>query len=294
MLKKLASAWFAAAALVLPAHAAQTLSVEGVVSPAWVERANGSREPLAAGMALQNREKVRTGAGSRALLRMADGSAIKLGENAVLAVDDLAQKPGVTARQLVTASLDVAQGAFRFTTNVFAKQRSERDVKIRITTVTAGIRGTDVWGKSADDRDVVCLIEGKIAVNHAGRDFTMDEPLQFFIAPRKGEPKPVAPVGKQQLQQWAEETEIKPGSGAVARGGKFGVQVSSKADQKSALQDYDKLREAGYPAQIRTVKKKGGGEEFRVRVLSLPGLADAKAVVDKLNGIGFTEAKPTK
>ena len=64
--------------------------------------------------------------------------------------------------------------------------------------------------------------------------------------------------------------------------------------ERTALQDYDKLREAGYPAQIRTVKKKDGGEEFRVRVLSLPGLADAKAVVDKLNGIGFTEAKPTK
>lgn len=290
MLNRFVTAVLLCLSVALPAHAAQTLTVEGLVSPAWVERANGQRDPLSVGMALADKERIHTGNGARALLRLADGSAIKLGENALLAVDDLAQKSGVTAKQLVTASLDVARGAFRFTTNVFARQRSERDVKIRITTVTAGIRGTDVWGKSSDDRDVVCLIEGKIAVNHAGKDFTMDQPLQFFIAPRKGEPKPVAPVDKKQLQEWAAETEIQDGSGAAKRGGKFRVEVSTRTDQKSALQDYDALRKAGYPAEIRPVKT-DAGEEFRVRILNLPGLKDAKALIDRLNTLGFQEAK---
>ncbi|HSB48795.1 MAG TPA: hypothetical protein VLD15_04705, partial [Burkholderiales bacterium] len=57
--------------------AAQTLTVEGVVSPAWVER-GGARLPLAVGMQLNDRDRVVTGSGSRALLRLAEGSAVKL------------------------------------------------------------------------------------------------------------------------------------------------------------------------------------------------------------------------
>src|SRR5688500_16697449 len=69
--------FIAAAVLVLmglPAYAAMVLTVESVLSPAWVERANGRREPLAAGMELNNKEKVHTGDGDRALLRLAEGS----------------------------------------------------------------------------------------------------------------------------------------------------------------------------------------------------------------------------
>ena len=49
----------------LAATASAVLTVESVLSPAWVERANGRREPLAAGMALANKEKVHTGDGGR-------------------------------------------------------------------------------------------------------------------------------------------------------------------------------------------------------------------------------------
>src|SRR5689334_22603165 len=63
----------------IPAQAA-VLTVESVLSPAWIERANGRREPLAVGMELNSKEKVHTGDGGRAMLRLAEGSAIKLGE----------------------------------------------------------------------------------------------------------------------------------------------------------------------------------------------------------------------
>src|SRR5687767_3191374 len=43
------------------AASAPVLTVESVLSPAWVERADGRREPLAVGMALANKEKVHTG-----------------------------------------------------------------------------------------------------------------------------------------------------------------------------------------------------------------------------------------
>jgi hypothetical protein len=292
MFRKLAIA----VAFMLPASpplAAQTLIVEGIVSPAWVER-GGIREPLAAGALLRDKDRIHTGAGARALLRMAEGSAVKLGENAVLAVDDLREKQGADARPLVSAALDVVRGAFRFTTGVFGKQKAERDVKIRISTVTAGIRGTDVWGKSESERDIVCLVEGRIAVEHGGKQFTMQEPLSFFIAPRKAKPPPIAPVSKAQLEQWVEETEIRAGSGAMSKDAREGVDVLATRDHNAAGQSRDKLRASGYPAQIETLRDSYGSEAYRVRIGGLAGAKDAQALAAKLKASGFPDAKAAR
>lgn len=269
--------------------AAQTLIVESLVSPAWLER-GGKREPLAVGVRLAREDRIHTGSGSRALLRMAEGSAVKVGGNAVLAVDDLREKKGADA-PLVTATLDVVRGAFRFTTGVFGKQRAGRDVKIRIATVTAGIRGTDVWGKSEAERDIVCLLEGRISVEHAGRQFIMQEPLSFFIAPRKEKPKPVAPVSKQQVDEWSEETEIREGSGAIRRGGRYRVETDGTRSHDAAVRTRHELREAGFPAEIETVRDSYGNEEYRATVGNLPGAKDAQALAQKLRSLGFSEAQ---
>lgn len=278
------------ALLAVPALAAP-LTVEGVASPAWVDRAGtGERVPLQVGMALEDKDTIRTGRGSRALLKMADGSAVKLGEDAVLALDDLSEKQGDRARKIVTASLDVVRGAFRFTTGVFAKRQTERNVRIRVATVTAGIRGTDLWGKSDAQRDIVCLIEGRISVNHAQTgEFTMSDPLAFFIAPRQASPLPVGKVDPKQLEQWATETELTTVGGGARRGGKFRVVASAHADQQGALRDYDALRNAGFPAVIQPV-----GKEYRVRILNLPTQHDAQAVIEKLKGLGMAQAAVAK
>jgi hypothetical protein len=276
-----------ALAALAAAPALATLTVEGVVSPAWVERAGTSeRVPLEVGMTLRNSDKVHTGRDSRALLKMADGSAVKLGEDAVLNVDGLAETKDERARRLVTASLDVVRGAFRFTTDVFAKRQAGRDVKIRVATVTAGIRGTDLWGKSDAERDLVCLIEGRISVNHEQTgEFTMSDPLAFFIAPRKAKPLPVGTVDKKQLDEWARETELDTTGGGARRGGKFSVIASVSADQQSALRDYDRLRQAGFPAAIRPV-----GGEYRVRISGIASQKEAQAMVEKLKGLGMAQA----
>jgi len=276
------------------AAAASTLTVEGVVSPAWVER-GGARMPLAVGMQLNDRDRLVTGPGSRALLRMAEGSAVKLGENAALVVDNLADKLGANTARLVTASLDVVRGAFRFTTGILGKHAAGRDVKVRISTVTAGIRGTDLWGKSDDQRDLVCLIEGSISVSHAQTgEFTMAEPLSFFVAPRQGKPLPVAGVDPMQLKEWATETEIQAGSGGARRGGRYQVDASIAPDQKTALAAYDTLRAAGYPAVVRPVKKEDGSQEYRVRIQQMPTQQDAQATVEKIKTLGMTEAAVSK
>jgi hypothetical protein len=191
---------------------ARTLTVEAVVSPAWVERAGGAREPLQPGAVLNDGDRVLTGGGARALLRVAEGSAVKLGENAQLRVDRMADR-GLAAGRVVSGALDVLQGAFRFTTRIFGSPQARRDINVRIVTVTAGIRGTDVWGKSSPDRDVVCLIEGRIYVQHREQAFTMQDPLSFFIAGRDGSRQPVAPVPEAQRQPQRRNTSPDTGRG---------------------------------------------------------------------------------
>ena len=174
-------------------------------------------------MALEDKDTDPTGRGSRALLRMADGSAVKLGENAMLALDDLSEKQGDRARKIVTASLDVVRGAFRFTTGVFAKRQAQRNVKIRVATVTAGIRGTDLWGKSDAQRDIVCLLEGQDFGQSRADGRVHDVGAARFLhrAAQQRSRCPWGPSTRKQLDQWAAETELGTAAGGARRGGRF-------------------------------------------------------------------------
>ena len=278
---------FVAALLMLTATAAvaaarPNIVVEGVQMPAWVEHASGVREPLMIGSPLSNKDRIYTGPGARALLRLADGSLIKLGENGILALDDLGQKK-IKLKDVVTASLDVLAGAFRFTTQALYKFRGERDVKVRLVTISAGIRGTDLWGKAEKTRNIVCLIEGTIAVAHGDREFTMDQPLSFYIVSKDEPQLPVTPVAKEQLDQWAAETEIADGAGALRAGGKWRVYLADADSQSGALGIYDQLRLAGYAAEIRPAKS-AAGMTYRVRISHLPSQQAAEALAGKLKG----------
>lgn len=259
---------------------ARTLTVESVVSPAWVERAGG-REPLTVGMQLNDKDKIVTGERARVLLRMAEGSAVKLGENATLGLDGLTEQKTADNHPLIGASLDVLKGAFRFTTGVFSKSRAERNVNVRISTVTAGIRGTDVWGRSNDEQDVVCLLEGRISVRHEQHEFVMNEPLQFFIAPRNAPPQPVGKVSREQIDTWARETEIDEGQGATRAGGRFRVEIARFADQSAARELESRLKAAGYPAVIDPV----AGGQYAVCVLDIATAKDRDALAARLKAV---------
>ena len=86
-----------ALAVALPTYAVAqpAASVEGVQMPAWVER-NGRRTPLLPGMELRAGDQIFTGAGSRALLRLAEGSVVKLGENGTLRIAQCCVVTGMT------------------------------------------------------------------------------------------------------------------------------------------------------------------------------------------------------
>lgn len=279
VLAMLGAALLAVAAV--QARAAPAAVVEGVQMPAWVERAGSGavrRHPLAPGMELRGGDELRTGVGARVYVKLAEDSLVKLGENASLRILDLALERG----GFFKAALHVLEGAFRFTTDLLAKER-RREVSIRVATVTAGIRGTDLWGKSAPEREIVCLIEGRIEVGAEGEaPVVISEPRQFYQRV-KGATQPVGLVEPTQLAQWARETEIAEGRGAARRGGRWQVTLARAGTQKAALELYDRLRDAGYAAEIFPVKA-GDGHEYLVRITRLATQADAEALAEQLRG----------
>ena len=259
-----------------PARPAPLAMVEAVQMPAWVER-GGARYPLVPGMELRDSDSVRTGDNSRLLLRTADGSAIKLGEKGSLVLDNMRMRGG----NVFEAALKVAEGAFRFTTEVFAPFRGKRDVRIAIRTVTAGIRGTDLWGRSAADRQIVCLIEGRIDLTPPGESpIAMDQRLSFYVR-EMGRSQPVAIVLADQLREWAGETETRTGQGVSRRGGKWKLTASPGLTHNRALDLYTDLRKAGYPAEIIPAKA-GGKRVYNVRLSNFETRKDAEFVAGAL------------
>ncbi len=267
----------------LSAQAAPDALVQAVQMPAWLQR-GASTEPLRIGTVLRNDDKLITGANARVYVQTADGSTVKLGENATVMLDDLSQHGA--EQGVFSAVLNVVKGAFRFTTASVAKLKG-RDITLKVAGATIGIRGTDVWGKDGQDdkgveMGVVCLIEGKIAVNGADhQDFVMDQPLSFYKMPKDAPPLAVAPVDPAQLKKWALETEI--AQPAVQIGGTWKVNLLTAADQAGALAAYDQWRAAGYDVRLQPVAHEGGWT-YTVRIVQLPNRAEAERLAARLKG----------
>ena len=247
-------------------------TVEAVQYPAWLDR-GGNTVPLTPGTTLQADDKLRTGGNARVQLRMGEGSTVKLGENARFVIER------VENRGVFRAALNVLTGAFRFTTDALRKGQ-QRDISIKVKNVTAGIRGTDLWGKSTDARDLVCLLEGKISVGAEGHPtVTLDQPLDFYQKPRDGEPA-VAKVDQKQVDIWSAETEISRDGAAGRQGGKWRVIAAEFTSRDEALSMNRLLRTSGYPSEIGK-----RGDNTTVVIAGLAGESEARALTGNLRGI---------
>lgn len=268
--------------------------VDGVVMPAWLER-SGLRQPIFAGMALQEHDRIETGAKARIELSLPEGSKVRLGEHAQLGLETLRVKRDGGSVFLQSA-LRVVVGAFRFTTSALSKASNRRDVNIRFATVTAGIRGTDVWGKQSDTKEIVCLLEGKIEVardmvaGQSSAPITMDQPLQFYIAPKDQPALPIGRVADAQLAEWAAETAIAANTGAAAVGGLWKITFDRDTSFAGALALHAELRKLGYPAEF-VPDKKDGQRIYIVQLGQLSSEADARALAARMAHIGSTLPK---
>lgn len=227
------------------ASAAPSGTVEIVQSPAWVDHA-GHRVAVAPGQLLEDTARIVTGAQARVVIRLAEGSTVKLGEDTQFS---MRVTPEGTDRTLFSAALDVLQGAFRFTTAALGKD-FRRDIRATVGTATIGIRGTDVWGKAASDRDFVVLIEGAIEITRANRTVSMSTPQTLFNAPKNLPADPIAPVGGNLLAAWAQETEPQAGTGIATVDGRWGVIAGDFLHARSASALVAILNSSGYPAVL--------------------------------------------
>ncbi|MDX1455623.1 MAG: SPOR domain-containing protein [Gammaproteobacteria bacterium] len=286
--------------------AAATLPADSVIaslqSPAWIER-NGEREALEPGVLLQAGDVLRTGPGGRIQAELSEGSLLKLGEEASLATEELVQPvvraaatPAVSEAEsgkavdseqpagIFQATLNVLKGAFRFTTQLVGKQQ-KRSVDVRFGAVTAGIRGTDIWGKSGPDRHFVVLLEGSIEVTAPGAadPIRLESPLQGVSLTAGASAAETLTFDLPTVQQLAPETELQPGSGVQSRDGRWYVQLASLQQSSDAEQLRAALAQAGYPADVLPVDL-DGRRYHRVGLGRLLSAADARAVGEQLTG----------
>ena len=261
--------------------------VEGVQMPAWLER-NGVKSPLLPGMELKPGDKIIAGADSRVMIKLSEGSVVRLGANGQLRFVELN-----ATQQLFKGVLDVLDGAFRFTTDVAGKNR-KREVSIRAAQVTTGIRGTDVWGRSAAGNEIVCLIEGAVEVAAQGEaPVRLDQPLQFYRRV-DGKAQPVGTVEKSQLDQWSAETDLQAGKGIARAGGRVTLELGRYDNRSTAVGVREDVRKAGYPAVMTPLR---GKEQtvYVVRIRQLASRGEASALAEQLRGkYGVTEPKVSR
>ena len=262
----------AALAALAPAARAQPVVVEAVQYPAWLER-GGNAVPLAPGLQLESRDRLRTGANARVRLKLAEGSAVKLGENAQFVIER------VEDRGIFRAALSVVAGAFRYTTGIHGEGRA-RDVGIKVKSVTVGIRGTDLWGKSTPDRDWVVLLEGKMSVGSEGNPtVTLAQPLDWYQKPRDAAPE-ISRADPRLVEEWARETELSSDGAGARAGGRWRMVAAAKPKRDDAMALSRRLRRAGYPSEV--VAKEG---YFIVQVPNLAGEAEARALMSSVRDI---------
>lgn len=264
--------WLAA----LTVEAVPNAVVDTVQAPAWVERGE-RRWPLAAGMALENRDRLLTGSGARAIVQLPDGSTVKFGENVNVAVNAMQQgKNGAFA-----GAFDVTHGAFRLTTQDFGKRRGERAINMRAGSTTVSLRASDLWGKTDDEGDRLVLLDGQVAVVHPlGETLRLAEPRQMFAAAKGQAPGAVSVLERSQMYRWALETEPLYDAGTQQKDGRwllrFGV-----FDKDEALVLADRLVLAGYAAKLRP-RKAEGGYRYELRLGQLTSEREALVLADRL------------
>jgi hypothetical protein len=253
--------------------------VEAIQMPAWYDR-DGVTRPLKPGIELYSGDTIRTGKNARALLRMTEGSTVKLGEDTRLNINTLTppkQKEGVFA-----ALLRLSRGAFRFTTTEIGKSL-KRNVDVKIGHVTVGIRGTDIWGRSQTGEDLFCLIAGKVNVEREGEaGFMMHDPLTYIVAPGAKPTTAVTPVDMNELGKWAQETETQQGQGILTANGEWAVNMMSLQNSAAADKLQQQLHDAGFAADIQEVQVNGQAW-LRVRIEGFISRQDANSFASTIN-----------
>jgi hypothetical protein len=256
------------------------ITVEAVQMPAWTVR-DARRRPLSPGDTVSTAQEVETAASAGLVLKMAEGSIVRLGEKTRLGVQRL-EVSNADGRIAVRSQLKLFDGFFRFATSAVAKVAGQREIDVSLRTATIGIRGTDFWSMTDAEHDAACLFEGKVDL--ATRDqgaLTLDKPTAFWARFFSQPVKPVGNATPDELAKFLKSTELSPGKGVAVVGGRWRVVAAATALDGAAQALATRLREAGYPAQVRA-RDIGTRKVHEVRINGLATRDDAQAILDRI------------
>ena len=255
-----------------PAHSESNVSVNSLNYPVWAER-DQSVIALSVGDELENGDLIKTGENGRAWLSMTDGSVIKLGQNTQFQINKASYVENDQGTVLDVA-LKVLKGAFRFTTGFFnPERRTPHQVNVQIGAITAGIRGTDIWGRSTESEDFVTLLDG--AINVVADDEVptrIDQPLALY-SKKAGMPAEMSTISAPLSGILAMETELSKAEGIASIEGQYDLMLMSLMDGAIALDNMNRFKQAGYGVKKQFITV---GEQRFTR-LFLPGFSTMEA-----------------
>ena len=283
-------ALFALILLSSPSMAA--IKAEGLQFPVWLVTEDG-RVALAPGAEIAPGQQVSTGEGGKVWLRMDDGALVKLGQQADMTLQAIEAKPAKGSRTssqpggagepgFMDATLDILEGAFRYTTQKI-NETWKRDVRINLgSTATVGIRGTDLWGQVGPEQQFVVLLEGQIELTarEGGESVSLDTPLQIYQAADRS----VGSVEMAQVQALAPETELDFGQGVMTTEGKFQLNLASFERQSQAQAASNRASQSGLATTVE-VATVDGFTWYRLVVKGVPTLADGEALKDTISQV---------
>jgi hypothetical protein len=254
--------------------------ISSVQSPAWLVHA-GATTPLRPGMLVGDGDTLRTAAGGRVYLELPEHSTVKLGENTEFVTPSM-QMTKDDQGSLFKGVLHVLKGVFRFTTSLVGHSE-RRHVDIQVGVATIGVRGTDVWGRSADDGSLVALLEGKVSMDmpgHAG--MMMEKPMHFMTMATSGaDMKMDQQVTPDKVADWAAQTDVSVGNGVLTDDGKWVVALISSTSDADTASLMVKLAAAGYPTDDTQVTVKGKAYH-RLVVTQVSSYRDAAVLAAKI------------
>jgi len=245
-----------------------------------VKKPDGSMRILSQKSEIQSGDTLNTQKDSYAQIKFADGAQITLKPNTSVKIEAFNFVESEPQKDSFLYSL--VKGGLRAVSGLVGKRGDAEAYKMETATATIGIRGTDVWGKAEPTRDFVVLLEGKIDIQRGDEPAQrMETPMSLFMAPKGIATLPIAPVDPNDLQRWAQETELQDESGVVTSDGAWTLHLASYRKHSGATQVLQTLHDAGYAAYAEGVTV-GGGEWTRLSVGGFASRADAEAVARSL------------
>lgn len=131
----------------------------------------GFSRPLEPGSTILVGDRVATGADSRLRLLMTDGGQLTLGSSSTLTIDAWVDDP--TAGR---ARIGIVEGVFEAVSGAIAALGPDR-MEIATPVAVLGVRGTDVWGQTLEDRLAVAMLAGTaVTVTVADRAVELNTP----------------------------------------------------------------------------------------------------------------------